>query len=114
MSVTSSETLPESRDRESIELLERACAETDPAQASRLRERVVLLNRGLAIGLARRFEGRGIEFEDLSQVAMLGLVQAARRYAASTPHQPDRRAPPMVALACHQHLSISPSVVIKN
>lgn len=86
MSVTSSETLPESRDRESIELLERACAETDPAQASRLRERVVLLNRGLAIGLARRFEGRGIEFEDLSQVAMLGLVQAARRYRPERGH----------------------------
>lgn len=68
------------RDRESTELLVQACAEPDPAQASRLREQVVMANRGLAVSLARRFEGRGIEVDDLHQVAMLGLVQAARRY----------------------------------
>lgn len=86
MSVTSQQNTTESRDRESVELLAQACAEPDPAQASRLRERVVLANRGLADTLARRFEGRGIEVDDLHQVAMLGLVQAARRYRPDKGH----------------------------
>lgn len=86
MSVTSQDTPTEIKDRETTELLERACAETDPAEASRLRERAVVQNRGLALALARRFEGRGIEFEDLSQVAMLGLVQAARRFRPDRGH----------------------------
>lgn len=73
------------RDHETVELL-KACAESDSAQASRLRERVVVLNRGLALGLARRFDGRGIEFDDLAQVAMLGLVQAVRRFRPDTGH----------------------------
>lgn len=74
------------RDRVATELLERACSESDPAEASRLRERVVIRHRGLALALARRFEGRGIELEDLSQVAMLGLVQAARRFRPDQGH----------------------------
>lgn len=86
MSVTSHDSTSETRDRESAELLAQACAEPDPAQAGRLRERVVLANRGLADALARRFEGRGIEVDDLHQVAMLGLVQAARRYRPDKGH----------------------------
>lgn len=89
MSVTPQETsrsLNDDRDRVTAELLERACSEPDPAEASRLRERVVVRHRGLALTLARRFEGRGVEFEDLSQVAMLGLVQAARRFRPDRGH----------------------------
>lgn len=86
MSVSPQESITESRDHESTELLAQACDELDPAQASRLRERVVMANRGLAISLARRFEGRGIEVDDLQQVAMLGLVQAARRYRPGKGH----------------------------
>lgn len=76
----------DTKDEQATSLLEQACAEPDPARASRLRERVVVANRGLAIRLARRFEGRGVEFEDLSQVAMLGLVQAARRFRPDRGH----------------------------
>ena len=36
--------------------------------------------RGLALGLARRFVGRGEPLADLQQVAMLGLLRALRRY----------------------------------
>lgn len=74
----------EDRDHRASRVLQEACAEADPAQAARLREQVVLDNQGLAHALAKRFEGRGVEMDDLVQVAMLGLVQAARRY------RPDR------------------------
>lgn len=83
---TTSQDTHEGRDREAMDLLAQACAEPDAAQASRLREQVVVNHRGLAISLAHRFEGRGIEFEDLSQVAMLGLVQAARRFRPDRGH----------------------------
>jgi RNA polymerase sigma-B factor len=41
---------------------------------------VVLLNLGLADGIACRYLGRGIERDDLVQVARLGLVKAVHRY----------------------------------
>jgi RNA polymerase sigma-B factor len=68
------------RDRRTTDLLAQARAESDPAHAARLRERAVMANEGLAVGLATRFAGRGIDLDDLVQVAMLGLVLAARRY----------------------------------
>lgn len=74
----------EDREQRAGRLLGEACEEADPAQAARLREQVVLDHQNLAVGLAKRFESRGVELEDLVQVAMLGLVQAARRY------RPDR------------------------
>lgn len=61
-------------------LLTEAAALPDPAQAARLRERVVLEHERLAVGMAHRFAGRGIDVEDLVQVARLGLVLAVRRY----------------------------------
>ncbi|MEP6650114.1 MAG: sigma-70 family RNA polymerase sigma factor [Lapillicoccus sp.] len=41
---------------------------------------VVLLNLGLADGIAARYLGRGIDRDDLVQVARLGLVKAVRRF----------------------------------
>ncbi len=41
---------------------------------------VVMLNLGLADGIASRYLGRGLERDDLVQVARLGLVKAVRRY----------------------------------
>src|SRR4051812_27504192 len=43
-------------------------------------DRLVLEHTGLARALARRYQGRGEPFDDLLQVAMLGLVKAARRF----------------------------------
>lgn len=79
---TSDERSSAHQDREAhaAEMLAAARREADPAEAARLRERVVVDNQGLAIGLATRFAGRGIELDDLVQVAMLGLVLAVRRY----------------------------------
>lgn len=46
-------------------------------------EDLVLDHLGLASALARRFSGRGVDMDDLEQVARLALVKAARRYEPS-------------------------------
>jgi len=75
------------RETSTLELLaEAASAESNPQRAETLRAEAILLNRSLAISLARRYRGRGIDDDDLEQVAMLGLCKAVRGYR----HQPDK------------------------
>ncbi|MEO7061655.1 MAG: sigma-70 family RNA polymerase sigma factor, partial [Lapillicoccus sp.] len=45
-----------------------------------LEDQVVRLNLGLADGIANRYCGRGVERDDLVQVARLGLVKAVHRF----------------------------------
>lgn len=58
----------------------RAAADADGVERRRLVNEVVLLNLRLAESIARRYRGRGIDREDLVQVANLGLVHAAQRF----------------------------------
>jgi RNA polymerase sigma-B factor len=53
---------------------------TDDAERQQLLEEVVELNLEIARGIARRFRGRGVEEEDLEQVACLGLMKAATSF----------------------------------
>ncbi len=62
------------------ELLAHAADTTDPDHAGRVRERVISMNLALATSVAHRFLGRGIDSDDLVQVARLGLVKAVRGY----------------------------------
>jgi RNA polymerase sigma-B factor len=55
----------------------------DAARRAELQDQMVLLSIPLADGIARRYTGRGIETDDLIQVARTGLVQAVRRYRPS-------------------------------
>jgi len=55
---------------------------TDDPQRQLLLDDVVLLNAGLAESVAARYRGRGVDADDLSQVAYLGLVKAARGFTA--------------------------------
>lgn len=57
-------------------------AELDTGDAHRLvmRNKVLQLCMPLADHIARRFAGRGEEFDDLQQVARLGLIQAVDRF----------------------------------
>jgi len=74
----------ESISRRSHELLAQA---VDPCPASvrdGLHTQVILLNRRLAAGIAARYNQRGVDGEDLRQVADMGLVKAVRGY------QPER------------------------
>ncbi len=54
---------------------------SDPACPRRaIEDEVIRLNLVVALQEARRYEGRGVEIDDLRQVASLGLVKAVRAY----------------------------------
>jgi RNA polymerase sigma-B factor len=66
---------------EQTDRLLRAAARTDDAdEAERLRARVVLINRGVADAVARRYRHRGVAHDDLVQVAYEGLIKAVARF----------------------------------
>lgn len=58
------------------ELMARYCRTRDPALRNQLHERY----QYLAVMAARRYTGRGIEYEDLCQVASLSLLKALERF----------------------------------
>ncbi len=75
------------REAATRKLFEQRERTTDEAQQQELLEQIVELNIEIARGIARRFNGRGAEPEDLEQVACLGLMKAACQYrlSADTP-----------------------------
>ncbi|MEP6650349.1 MAG: sigma-70 family RNA polymerase sigma factor [Lapillicoccus sp.] len=56
-----------------------------PADAATLRNEAVVLNRVLALAIARRYHRKGVEDEDLDQVAMVGLCLAVDRWDPTAP-----------------------------
>jgi RNA polymerase sigma-B factor len=54
----------------------------DEAQREALRQLAIHNTQSLAVGLARRYRGRGEPLEDLIQVAMLGLIKAVDGFDA--------------------------------
>ena len=68
------------RHRQTEEWLRVASSATEPAERRSALATVVLLNLGVARGIAAQFRERGIPREDLEQVAYVGLVAAAHRY----------------------------------
>jgi RNA polymerase sigma-B factor len=67
-------------------LLAEAQACTDPRRREELRQQVVLENLDLADATARRYRGRGLDLDDLVQVARLALVKAVRGYRCGRGH----------------------------
>jgi RNA polymerase sigma-B factor len=72
----------EVQDREQLtqQKLQQLRDTSDERERERLRDEIVLLNLPLAQSIARRYRKRGVEFDDLAQVAYLGLVKAVDRY----------------------------------
>ncbi len=56
----------------------RACAEG--GNRAQLLDEVIVINRGVAESVAARYRDRGIDLDDLKQVACLGLTRAVRRF----------------------------------
>jgi len=52
----------------------------DESRRQDLHQKAVLLTLDLAESVARRYSGRGIDYEDLLQVARMALVKAVQRY----------------------------------
>ena len=67
------------RDAETTELFGRL-ATAGPEESEQIVEQIVHLYLDLCSTMAGRYEGRGIEHDDLVQVARLALVKAIRRY----------------------------------
>lgn len=63
-----------------VRLLATAAAETDDERRAQLRDEAVAACLPLADHVARRFAGRGEPFDDLVQVARVGLVNACDRF----------------------------------
>ncbi len=69
---------------EDFELLALAAESTgDVRRRALLHQEMVVLALPLADNIARRYMGRGVETDDLVQVARIGLVKAVRRYQPS-------------------------------
>ena len=72
------------RDLTTRSLLDQRARSTDEEVRQSLLDQAIELNLGIAHSIASRFRGRGVESDDLDQVAYLGLVKAARSYDPST------------------------------
>lgn len=70
---------PDGRDAATPELFEEYGRTRDPE----LRERLILLHSNLVRYLARKFANRGESLEDLTQVGMIGLMNAIDRFDPS-------------------------------
>ena len=72
----------EVQDREELtqQKLRQLANTDDDRERDRLCDEIVLLNMHVAQSIARRYRQRGAEFDDLAQVAHLGLVKAVDRY----------------------------------
>ena len=79
---------PETADRaaRTDELLDELRAAPDALTARQLRDAVVELNLCVARSLAHRYRDRGLDIEDLEQVAYLALVKAAHRFDPDAGH----------------------------
>ncbi|RQN09970.1 sigma-70 family RNA polymerase sigma factor [Aeromicrobium camelliae] len=60
-----------------------AATMTNPTTDAAWRDELVTRHVALAKSLANRYTSRGVEYEDLKQVALVGLVRAAHRYDPS-------------------------------
>lgn len=67
-------------DLDTADLLRLVSVTEDEDERRRLLDQVVVLNLGVARSIALRYRNRGISFDDLDQVARLGLVKAARGF----------------------------------
>lgn len=74
------ESLHAERDAETAELFERLADAPDGRARAAVLERLAALYLDLCGSMAARYDGRGIEHDDLVQVASLALVKAIDRY----------------------------------
>jgi RNA polymerase sigma-B factor len=71
------------REEQTKLLLVQAASSRCPKRRHGLQERAADLNQPMALGVARRYHGRGVDDDDIDQVALLGLWKAVLGYAPS-------------------------------
>ncbi|MDP2775538.1 MAG: sigma-70 family RNA polymerase sigma factor, partial [Nocardioides sp.] len=72
------------RSERTASLLEAAAATSDPTETRALLDEVIVINRGVAESVASRYYDRGVDRDDLRQVAYEGLTKAVRRFDPGT------------------------------
>lgn len=82
--MTSTLTTMTSREKreETTQQLLAAARRAPGGERRRLEDEAIRVNVPVAASVAHRFQGRGLETDDLEQVAYLGLVKAVRRFEA--------------------------------
>ncbi len=70
----------EERGRRTEALLHRAAGAADAGERTALLDDVVVLNMRVAEAVARRYRGRGLPLDDLTQIAYAALVRAVREF----------------------------------
>ena len=100
-----SQAVPPSRSRRSRQTaaLFNALIAAADAERDDVRQEIVLLNTGVALSVARRYHGRGIDAEDLDQAACLALVQAVRTFDPERGHDFMSYAVPTIVGGVKQH-----------
>lgn len=81
-----SSTESDERARRTDEAVAGLRAGTTPAGRQRLVDDLIEANVGVARSMAARYRNRGIDLDDLEQVALLGLTKAAQRFDADAGH----------------------------
>jgi RNA polymerase sigma-B factor len=90
------------RGQQTADLFETLAAAAE-AERHDIRQQIVLLNTGVALALARRYHGRGVDSEDLDQAACLSLVQAVRTFDPKRGHDFLSFAVPTIVGGVKQH-----------
>ena len=80
LSASSSHPSFAARDAETAQLFEELANATTDESRERIVEQIVLLYLSLCTTMANRYGGRGVEHDDLVQVARLALLKAIHRY----------------------------------
>lgn len=90
-------TRADTREIRTHELLRLAAATEDESAAAELQSAAVEANYSFACHIARRYAQRGIDVEDLQQVALLALVLAVRRFQPEADNSFTAYAAPTIA-----------------
>lgn len=80
------DTTRDEREATNQELIGSWHAAVEDDEKQEILEQIILYNLDLCHSLARRYANRGIDFDDLSQVARLGLMGAVLRYRPGAPN----------------------------
>jgi RNA polymerase sigma-B factor len=91
------------RDARTRDLIVRFRESTDEAERDRALEEVTLLHMPLARSLAHRYSGRGLERDDLEQVAFLALLKAIQRFDLEKPTEFGAYATPTITGELRRH-----------
>jgi RNA polymerase sigma-B factor len=101
----------EERARRTSAIVEELCEGVSESRRRELVDELIEVNAAAARSMAARYRNRGIDIDDLEQVALIGLVKAARRFDATAGHDFMSYAVPTVRGELRRHFRDSGWVI---